>query len=696
MNISDNTIKKLLEVQGKMDFKPFICEGIDKEIWAYRTNDNLLHFCDRDLEPLDRYDLQLTWGLFVILSTTDEYRLISKGIEVSDINESINDTHIEGWIIDCNDKIVKRIQNFVSYRIIDHLLIFNAPKQDFLISNDEGEYWIPKDRIQCFYEKDGEFEETNTYYCGTFRRWDLFFTNNQYYIEEVYYDPSYYHKIFYFDNPVFWFSHDSVHIIDIHKKEDVYELRTYSLVIEKERYLAYCGQRKKYLADECNCIGNYDLRITFDPDKYDYYVDTNYFLICASKKNQQYVWMTKVWGGELWRTHESKTNDSVYFNNGIMKIKMKNQYTGETEYKYVNYKGEPLAAGLDVYRNYFIVSKEFDTTIIGAENYDNPQNERIRFYGIVNGMSGELVVPIKYDYLELYDGFDYFYAVIKVNNTDENGEIKEQYGLMYNGNMILPCNNSKIQVFNKNLFVINDGVKYRIISNGKICIADYYDKISPEHKSGKKYLPTGKSTTRLTNYDYCWAVLQRGDLIGLYSPDWDLYIEPQFSTIDPLIEEKFLLADMKLYKVENNHISLERNMSDYDYIGGCSNYHLFLLKNTDHKSLDSYVCFHLKDAQLKEEIIEDIRNCYELESDVFKYISMWKFEPILCIGSIFYSVSEKCFKKSLEDFADYPTPDPDEGYNNERDTYYALGGSDYDRWKDEGGDLDSMMDGMGY
>ena len=36
-----------------------------------------------------------------------------------------------------------------------------------------------------------------------------------------------------------------------------------------------------------------------------------------------------------------------------------------------------------------------------------------------------------------------------------------------------------------------------------------------------------------------------------------------------------------------------------------------------------------------------------------------------------------------------------DNWNYERDTYYALGGSDYDRWKEDGGDLDSMMDGMG-
>lgn len=35
-------------------------------------------------------------------------------------------------------------------------------------------------------------------------------------------------------------------------------------------------------------------------------------------------------------------------------------------------------------------------------------------------------------------------------------------------------------------------------------------------------------------------------------------------------------------------------------------------------------------------------------------------------------------------------------YDYERDTYYALGGDDYDEWRANGGNLDDMMDGMGF
>lgn len=40
--------------------------------------------------------------------------------------------------------------------------------------------------------------------------------------------------------------------------------------------------------------------------------------------------------------------------------------------------------------------------------------------------------------------------------------------------------------------------------------------------------------------------------------------------------------------------------------------------------------------------------------------------------------------------------DDNQDYDYERDTYYALGGDNYDEWRNNGGNLDDMMDGMGF
>lgn len=45
-----------------------------------------------------------------------------------------------------------------------------------------------------------------------------------------------------------------------------------------------------------------------------------------------------------------------------------------------------------------------------------------------------------------------------------------------------------------------------------------------------------------------------------------------------------------------------------------------------------------------------------------------------------------------DDYDDYHGDD----YDYEEDTYYALGGTDYEKFRENGGSIDDMMDGMGY
>ena len=43
----------------------------------------------------------------------------------------------------------------------------------------------------------------------------------------------------------------------------------------------------------------------------------------------------------------------------------------------------------------------------------------------------------------------------------------------------------------------------------------------------------------------------------------------------------------------------------------------------------------------------------------------------------------------------YQNCDYADNYDYDRDTYYALGGDDYESFRDSGGSIDDMMDGMG-
>ena len=124
--------------------------------------------------------------------------------------------------------------------------------------------------------------------------------------------------------------------------------------------------------------------------------------------------------------------------------------------------------------------------------------------------------------------------------------------------------------------------------------------------------------------------------------------------------------------------------------------HLFISKDsTDKYNTSNYECHKLD--SLGNNHIVDIKREYGPIRDKYGNLCNLRSGDYFSIdgGNIFYEVNENILSERGWILApdDYGS---DDNWNYERDTYYALGGSDYDRWKDEGGDLDSMMDRMGY
>lgn len=99
---------------------------------------------------------------------------------------------------------------------------------------------------------------------------------------------------------------------------------------------------------------------------------------------------------------------------------------------------------------------------------------------------------------------------------------------------------------------------------------------------------------------------------------------------------------------------------------------------------------------------------------VFSTPDALTFVEIYNHGTTIYSFGHNDYPEKFE-FLDWvfdfdsmsfirnPEDEDNRGYDDypddtdyERDTFYALGGDDYDEWKNNGGNLDDMMDGMGY
>ena len=336
-----------------------------------------------------------------------------------------------------------------------------------------------------------------------------------------------------------------------------------------------------------------------------------------------------------------------------------------------------------------------NTVVVNDKNPNSKDN--IRFIGVWDCRKKELAVPIKYTHLTLYDGDIDFNAVVGEEYTDEHGIRSIQYGLIYNGKLVLPCNNKEIQVLSRNLFIVKEQGKLCLIANGKKIGS--YSSISRSSILGKKEIVMEESenykSCKICNYTYYCAILHEGEKVGLYSPDKDTLVEPQFNNILPIIEQDFILADNRLYIISNKSISLAKDMEGYTYIGGIENCYLFMINGEDKYCIDSYIYLWLDKGNWKDcNDIEDVEDY--VREDYLEQISKWKYYPIIYVGGYYYSIKANQFAKDIAAFwneSGYSSPD---NWNYERDTYYALGGNDYDRWKEEGGDIDSMMDGLGY
>lgn len=64
--VNIEAVKRILESQGKLDFKPFHFNNAEQEYWAYKTNDNKFHICDSDLKEIEKRKLPIKSWDFVI------------------------------------------------------------------------------------------------------------------------------------------------------------------------------------------------------------------------------------------------------------------------------------------------------------------------------------------------------------------------------------------------------------------------------------------------------------------------------------------------------------------------------------------------------------------------------------------------------------------------------------------------------
>ena len=110
--INIEAVKRVLESQGKLDFKPFHFDDAKQEYWAFRTSDNKFHICDNNLNEIDRYDLKSkslfkSWRfcgygqkVLFVLDRESDYFFLEEGVSITTIQEEQPNNPVRNvWLI---------------------------------------------------------------------------------------------------------------------------------------------------------------------------------------------------------------------------------------------------------------------------------------------------------------------------------------------------------------------------------------------------------------------------------------------------------------------------------------------------------------------------------------------------------------------------------------------------------------------
>ena len=275
---------------------------------------------------------------------------------------------------------------------------------------------------------------------------------------------------------------------------------------------------------------------------------------------------------------------------------------------------------------------------------------------------------------------------------------------------------------NNEAVIIEKNNKYGLICRGEL-VADYiYDEIKliNANPNVEDLTPDSLSENPL------WFILQKDNKKGLFGThgvmtdinndevaviDWQTY-HPKRKYGDTRefvlkLNEKYYTAKEKKLICENDELIFRGFISSYELV----------FSDEDETCLEFYTCRGEKrdiavfDSDGDSVDMDDFNDIESMYSDceyalpipnvwrkrnipitISEYKYIFSFSENRIINNPFYKdIDEEDDDDSYHHDYDYPD---DTDY--ERDTYYALGGDDYDEWQNNGGNLDDMMDGLGY
>ena len=335
--------------------------------------------------------------------------------------------------------------------------------------------------------------------------------------------------------------------------------------------------------------------------------------------------------------------------------------------------------------------------------------------GVFHG--GKVVSGCMYESIE---ELDYY---LLMTRTDGKIDViyfeKEGIKFFENFSSVLPAsivlNYTKKKYINKEAIIVLQNDKYGIICHGQWVVECGYDEIALINANPNMH------GVRLSS-NPLWFMLRKGNKVGVYGTegtktdiiynqvnviDWHTF-HPDREGNDSryfilrLDEGFYTTEEMTLICNDKNLVFRGflsstvlvfagcdgRTLQLYDYNGTQKDYVVVdsngVIVFTSTSSSDA-IC-----SQGKYAVIQDSGSycSYKHKELAFSFE-----ENKIVYNPFFHDIYEDEDNGDDNEFCSTDYPD-DTDY--ERDTYYALGGDDYDEWRNNGGNLDDMMDGMGF
>ena len=284
----------------------------------------------------------------------------------------------------------------------------------------------------------------------------------------------------------------------------------------------------------------------------------------------------------------------------------------------------------------------------------------------------------------------------------------------------------KDRYINNESLIVFQNDKYGLICKGQFVAECIYDKIELINVN-----PNYDDCFNQYAYNPLWFILQKDNKNGLFGThgimtdiiydevdviDWRTYHPKRNYSVVP-IREFVLELDGKYYTAKEKKPICDN--SELIFRGFISPDEL-VFSDEDETCLEFYTyrgekrdiaVFDSDGDSVDMDDYNDIESMYsdceyalpipavwrikKIQVNISEYKYIFSFPKNRIINNPFYKDIDDEDEEDDGDsyYHDYDYPD-DTDY--ERDTYYALGGDDYDEWRNNGGNLDDMMDGMGY